>query len=77
VPVHYPKQLFQIIKCITGTELFDAEVKKILWGGHFWTSGYYINTVGQYGNEEVIRKYIKKQGTKYQKIYSQQLSLFD
>ena len=26
-------------------------------GGKFWTSGYYINTVGQYANEEVIKKY--------------------
>ncbi|MCK5514025.1 MAG: DUF814 domain-containing protein, partial [Deltaproteobacteria bacterium] len=28
--------------------------------GNFWTSGYYANTVGQYGNEEVIKKYAKE-----------------
>ena len=38
------------------------EVKCKLWGGDFWTSGYYVNTVGQYGNEDVIQKYIQNQG---------------
>ena len=31
-------------------------------GGNFLTSGYYANTVGQYVNEEVIRKHIENQG---------------
>ncbi len=53
------------------------KVKKILWGGNFWTSGYYANTVGEYGNKEVIRKYIEKQQSKeYKKIYDGQLVLF-
>jgi putative transposase len=30
-------------------------------GGDFWTGGYYINTVSQYGNGNVIQKYIKNQ----------------
>jgi len=41
----------------------------MLWGGHFWTSGYYINTVGLYGNEEVIRNYVQGQGKHYQQTY--------
>ena len=79
VPVLSPQRIVELIKSITGKEVFakHAEVKKILWGGHFWTSGYYINTVGQYGNEEVIRNYVEKQGMKYQKVFRQQLSLFD
>ena len=49
------------LKSITAKELFrrHPEVKRQLWGGHFWTSGYYANTVGQYSNEEVIRKYVE------------------
>jgi len=49
-----------------------------LWGGNFWTSGYYANTVGQYGNEEVIRKYVENQGKErvYKKVYNSQLTLF-
>jgi putative transposase len=37
------------------------EVKTFLWGGNFWTAGYYINTVGN-ANMSIITNYIKKQG---------------
>ncbi|MFA6925350.1 MAG: transposase, partial [Bacteroidales bacterium] len=55
------------------------EVNQILWGGNFWTSGYYANTVGQYGNEEVIKKYLREQGKgkEYKQLYRGQLKLFD
>jgi len=55
------------------------EVKQILWGGNFWTSGYYANTEGQHGNEEVIKKYLREQGTEkeYKQFYRGQLKLFD
>ncbi|WP_409013129.1 hypothetical protein [Chryseobacterium sp. BIGb0232] len=41
-------------------------------------NGFYANTVGQYGNKEVIRKYIENQGKEkqYTKIYTGQLKLF-
>ena len=57
------------------SEIFSKhkEVKKLLWGGHLWTSGFYANTVGQYASEEVIREYVKSQGKKYTKVYSGQL----
>ena len=53
-----------MLKSITAKQLFQGfpEVKSKLWGGKFWTSGFYVNTVGQYSNEEVIRKYVKNQG---------------
>ena len=53
------------------------EIKKMLWGGHLWTSGFYMNTVGRHGNEEAIRKYVQNQGKKYHQIYRDQLTLFD
>ena len=69
------------VKSITAKEIFRRfpEVKLKLWGGKFWTSGYYANTVGQYGNKDVIKKYIENQGkeVKYQKVYDGQLTLFD
>ena len=72
-------RIVSILKSITAREIYKThpEVKKLLWGGNFWTSGYYINTVGSHGTEEVIQNYVKEQGGKYKKIYSQQLSLFD
>ena len=56
--------IVRTIKSITAKELFrlHPEVKNQLWGGHFWTSGYYVNTVGHYGNVDVIQKYIQEQG---------------
>ena len=64
VPIYSPKKIVQTIKSITAREIFAAcpEVKKQLWGGQFWTDGYYISTVGQHGNEKMISKYIKQQG---------------
>jgi REP element-mobilizing transposase RayT len=50
----------------------------MLWEGNTWTGEYYINTVGKYGTEEVIRRYVENQGREkeYQKIHSSQLRLF-
>ena len=72
-------RIVTILKSITAREIFKThpEVKKILWGGNFWTSGYYANTVGSHGTEEVIQQYVQKQGKVYKKIYGQQLSMFD
>jgi putative transposase len=81
VPVLSPSRIAQIIKSITAKELFreHPSIKKKLWGGALWTTGYYINTVGQFGNETVIQKYVKEQGKEYKQIYrgAIQLSLFD
>lgn len=35
------------------------ELRKRYWGSHFWSRGYYVNTVGK--DEEMIREYIKNQ----------------
>ena len=73
-------EIIRTIKSITAKQLFQRyrEIKAKLWGGSFWTSGFYANTVGQYGNEEVIRKYIENQGKEkeYKKVYDGQLTLF-
>ncbi len=81
VPSNSVTKIVRTIKSITARELFrlHPEIKQILWGGRIWTSGYYANTVGQYGNKEVIKKYIENQGKEkeYKKIHSGQLRLFD
>ncbi len=70
-------KIVQIIKSITAREIFSKhkEVKKLLWGGNLWTSGFYANTVGQFANEETIKKYVKNQGKVYNRVYSGQLEL--
>lgn len=79
VPVLSVTEIIRTIKSITAIQIFDKhkEVKKILWGGKFWTSGYYANTVGQYANEETIKKYVQGQGKHYKQIHRGQLKLFD
>jgi len=74
-----PSRIVQLIKGITAREIYlhNPEVKKKLWGGHIWTAGYYINTVGAYANEDVIRAYVEKQGKEYKKLYNAQLSFLD
>ncbi len=78
VPMYSPKKIINTVKSITAIEIFKLhpEVKTILWGGKFWTSGYYVNTVGQYGNAEGIKNYVKNQGKVYKQIHRTQLQLF-
>ena len=79
VPTLTPSRIVQLIKSITAKEIYriHPEIKEVLWGGHIWTSGYYINTVGAYANEEVIRTYVEQQGKSYKQIYTSQLSFLD
>ncbi len=71
VPSYSPAQIAKIVKSITGREVFRRcpEVKKKLWGGKFWSSGYYVSTVSEKGNEKVIANYVKNQGNEYKKLY--------
>jgi len=79
VPMLSITKIVTIIKSITAREIFSKhpEVKKILWGGSLWSSGYYANTVGQFSNSEVIKQYIKNQGkdTEYKKLHQGQLKM--
>lgn len=75
VPTYSPTKIVRIIKSITAREIFKRtpQVKQQLWGGEFWSDGYYIASVGQQANEEAIRNYVQKQGhNEYQQLHSQQ-----
>ena len=75
VPTYSPTRITTIVKSIIAREIFRKypDVKKKLWGGEFWTKGFFINTVGQYASEEVIRKYVKQQGKEkeYKRLHKQ------
>ena len=79
VPMVSVQSIVQKLKSLTAREIFsrNPEVKHVLWGGKFWTSGYYANTVGAYGSEEVISRYVRDQGKQYVKISNEQGTLFD
>ncbi len=42
----------------------------MLWGGEFWSDGYFASTVGKHGDDTMISNYVKGQGSEYQKLYS-------
>ena len=81
VPSYSPTKIVRIIKSLTAREIFARvpNVKKKLWGGEFWSDGYYVSTVGQHGTETTIRNYVKKQGheNEYKQLHLQQPRLFD
>ena len=85
VPTYSPTKIVRTVKSITARKVFlrVPSVKSQLWGGAFWSSGYYINTVGRHGSEATIREYVAGQGggQEYRRLHSQavdaqQLELF-
>ena len=66
LPKYSGGQVVRLIKMITAKRIFKEilGVKKELWGGEFWTDGYYFVTVSGKGDRKVIEKYIEKQGRK-------------
>ena len=81
VPTKSPTQIITIVKSLTAKEIFKKhpEVKKQLWGGEFWTDGYFVNTVSKFGDESSISKYVRDQGLEkeYKVLHKEsQLSLF-
>ena len=62
-PRYSPAEIVQIIKSISAKRVFKQfpEVKKQLWGGEFWSDGYFVRSVGDKVTSEIIRRYIKYQ----------------
>lgn len=63
-PRYSPSEVMQICKSICAKEIFKKfpEIKEELWGGHFWTEGGHIDTVGDGYGEEKMKEYIRNQG---------------
>ena len=79
VPTYSVTKIVTLIKSLSAREIFKRcpQVKKLLWGGEFWTDGYFASTVGKHGNENMIANYVKSQGNIYQTLHvDHQLMLF-
>jgi len=80
VPSYSATKIVATIKGIVSRRVLEVhpEIKKKLWGGEFWSDGYFVSTVSKYGNEETISNYVRTQGTEkeYKQIYKKQLELF-
>ena len=81
VPMYSPTKISRTIKSITARQILKTipTLKPKLWGGEFWSNGYYINTVGRTNSEMTIQKYIKNQGHNpkdYEQLHKNQLTFF-
>ena len=76
LPKYSGGQVIRLIKSTTAKTIFKIapEIKKELWGGEFWTDGYYISTISSRGSKKIIENYIVNQGRKQD---VQQLRLFE
>ena len=72
-PDHSPSEIIKVVKSVTARRIFaeHPEVKKVLWGGSFWSGGYFVSSVGKHSSENVIRDYVKTQGVEneYKQLY--------
>lgn len=60
-PQHYIPDIIQKLKGISSRMLikeFGEELKKKLWGGHLWNPSYFVSTVSENTEEQII-KYIQ------------------
>ena len=79
VPSYSVTKMVTMIKSVSAREIFKKcpDVKKQLWGGEFWSDGYFASSVGKHGDEAMISKYVKNQGGEYQELHKDhQLTLF-
>ena len=79
-PKMAPGRIVQIFKSITAREVFRRKpsVRKELWGGEFWTDGYYVGTIGEHANWDTVEQYVRNQShDKVKPLELRQLKLFD
>lgn len=64
VPKMSITNLVKLLKSITARHVFATcpEVKKQLWGGEFWSDGFFASTVGRHADEKTMQNYVKSQG---------------
>jgi putative transposase len=69
VPPRYaPARVAHILKSISARELFARFpwLRRKLWGGKLWGTGYFVRSVGDAVTSEIIRRYIRyHEETKY------------
>ena len=79
VPTYSVSNLVRQIKSLTVSHIFCRcpHVKKQLWGGEFWSDGFFASTVGKHGDEAMIGKYVREQGKTYEQLHNDhQLTMF-
>jgi putative transposase len=67
-PITSPATIVKLLKGVSARQLYlkHPELKKQLWKGHIWSSGYYIGTAGTVSANS-IREYIRGQEKHHEK----------
>ena len=75
-PKYGGSDVVRIFKSITAKQLFKKfpALRKELWGGEFWSDGFYFATVSERGNWQVVEQYVASQGKTKDELH--QLPLF-
>ena len=63
-PKHSGSDVVRIFKSITAKFLFKQfpALKQELWGGEFWSDGFYFATVSERGDWKTVERYVANQG---------------
>ena len=63
-PKYSGSTIVRIFKSITARELFRQfpKLKRELWGGELWSDGFYLATVSDKGNWQMVERYVANQG---------------
>jgi putative transposase len=75
-PKYGGSEVVRIFKSITAKQLFKQfpALRTELWGGEFWSDGFYFATVSERGNWHVVEQYVANQGKTKDELH--QLPLF-
>ena len=59
-----PGRMGHMFTRLTAREIFRRKpaVKRVLWGGEFWSDGYDVATVGARANWQTVERYVQRQG---------------
>ena len=65
-PKYAPGEIVRILKSRSAKVVFKefTDVRRELWGGAFWSDGYFVRSVGDEVTAEVIRRYIEYHNSK-------------
>ncbi len=73
-PSYAPSEIVRLIKTWTYQEVYRRfpKIKQYLWGGKMWATGFYVSTVSDNTTKDEIRKYVREQKSKFDKLAKQQ-----
>ncbi len=63
-PKYSGAEVVGMFKSITARQLFQRfpALRRELWGGEFWSDGYYLATISERGNWKIVEQYVANQG---------------